>query len=70
MQVQAEISVFSPTRHRQLSTGTLAPEIENRALGAQADAPPYKTWLPNRTPLSWHQRLFPEPRSGASGAYC
>lgn len=39
MQVQAEISVFSPTRHRHLSTGTLAPEIENRAFGAQADAP-------------------------------
>lgn len=39
MQVQAEIVAFSPTQHRQLSTGTLAPEIENRTFGAQADAP-------------------------------
>jgi len=39
MQVQAEIAVFSPQRRRQLSTGTLAPEIDNRAFGTQADTP-------------------------------
>lgn len=39
MQVQAEIAVFSPKRRRQMSTGTLAPEIENRACSAQADTP-------------------------------